>query len=214
MLSAPAQALVIERPDDPRSWMEGYLRRENGGPGGSPVATGGRGEQQADGSRRRKTPAPARSWAAPRPPPPSPPSTTETNTTTAGATNAHGERVEADTEAPEEIPDLNSLLLPSGALPIDVERFGVSYSAALLAGWVKQVGCEDGSGRKTAKPWHRHRTWPSLTSRLFACSLSLAACMAPRRADQSMVGGTEGGGRSEHLTLACLKKKRSRDLKP
>lgn len=45
---------------------------------------------------------------------------------------------EADTEDSEEVSDLNALLLPSGALPLDVECFSVSYSRALLAGWVKQ----------------------------------------------------------------------------
>lgn len=51
---------------------------------------------------------------------------------------ARCEQEEADTEAPEDIRDLNALLLPSGALPLDVERFSVSYSTALFAGWVKQ----------------------------------------------------------------------------
>lgn len=45
---------------------------------------------------------------------------------------------EADTEAPEDVRDLNALLLPSGTLPLDVERFSVSYSTALFTGWVKQ----------------------------------------------------------------------------
>lgn len=45
---------------------------------------------------------------------------------------------EADSEDPEDLPNLNALLLPSGSFPLDVERFSVSYSKALLAGWVKQ----------------------------------------------------------------------------
>lgn len=48
------------------------------------------------------------------------------------------EQEEADTEAPEDVRDLNALLLPSGTLPLDVECFSVSYSTALFAGWVKQ----------------------------------------------------------------------------
>lgn len=45
---------------------------------------------------------------------------------------------EADTADPENIADLNSLLLPAGRLPLDVDHFGMSYSRALLDGWVKQ----------------------------------------------------------------------------
>lgn len=43
-----------------------------------------------------------------------------------------------DTEDPEDVSDLSTLLLPEGTFPTDVERFSVSYSRALLAGWVKQ----------------------------------------------------------------------------
>ncbi|CAN0385312.1 unnamed protein product, partial [Ectocarpus sp. 12 AP-2014] len=134
-LLAPGQAMVIERPDNPRAWVAEYIGRDEG--------TGSRRDRKdrTDVARRGKRPQDTANsgWDTPRVPLP---------TTTAAATggsaakavnvNAYGERVEADTEEPEDVSDLNTLLLPSGALPLDVERFSVSYSRALLKGWVKQ----------------------------------------------------------------------------
>lgn len=127
--------MVIERPDNPRAWVAEYIGRDEG------TASGGDRKDRRGITRGGKRPQNTANsgWDTPRAPLP---------TTTAAATggsaatavdvNAYGERVEADTEEPEEVSDLNTLLLPSGALPLDVERFSVSYSRALLAGWVKQ----------------------------------------------------------------------------
>ncbi|CAM9555363.1 unnamed protein product, partial [Hapterophycus canaliculatus] len=120
--------MVIERPDDPRAWIADYMmERDEGSAGNSRPA----GRDQVHESRR--TPPPHSNtngscWASPRQPPP--------NAT--DSRPASEEMVEADTEQPEEISNLNALLLPSGILPLDVERFSVSYSRALLEGWVRQ----------------------------------------------------------------------------
>lgn len=126
---------MIERPDNPRAWVAEYIGRDEGTESGS-----GRNDR-TDGTRQGEQPYNTANSDRDTPRAPLP-------TTTAAATggcaatavdvNAYGERVEADTEEPEEVSDLNTLLLPSGALPLDVERFSVSYSRALLAGWVKQ----------------------------------------------------------------------------
>ncbi|CAM9576640.1 unnamed protein product, partial [Choristocarpus tenellus] len=46
--------------------------------------------------------------------------------------------METDTTEDEDVVDLNALLLPGGILPVDVDRFSLSYSKALFGGWVKQ----------------------------------------------------------------------------
>lgn len=139
---APVQALVIERPDSPRAWIADYMDRGRGRDGGIGDTGGGNAARKSAGGDRaheswpetRPNSSNSSSWAAPRPPS----STTTDATATAVGAAPHGETVEADTEDPEDTPDLNALLLPSGALPLDAERFSVSYSTALLAGWVKQ----------------------------------------------------------------------------
>eukprot|EP00232_Nephroselmis_pyriformis_P007127 CAMPEP_0182893036 /NCGR_PEP_ID=MMETSP0034_2-20130328/24236_1 /TAXON_ID=156128 /ORGANISM="Nephroselmis pyriformis, Strain CCMP717" /LENGTH=132 /DNA_ID=CAMNT_0025026755 /DNA_START=182 /DNA_END=576 /DNA_ORIENTATION=- len=47
---------------------------------------------------------------------------------------------EADNDLPEDLTEdaLALLLLPSGKLPLNVERFGLVYSKVALQGWVKQ----------------------------------------------------------------------------
>ena len=127
----------MERPDSPRAWIADYMdqgRDRDAHAGGNAGSAGGCGGR-ADESRasKRLNSSTNHSRAAPRPPTP----ITSDNPATGDATS-EVEAIEADTEDPEDIPDLNALLLPSGALPLDVERFSVSYSAALLAGWVKQ----------------------------------------------------------------------------
>ncbi|CAM9490304.1 unnamed protein product, partial [Ectocarpus sp. 13 AM-2016] len=134
-LSKMVEAMIIERPDNPRAWVAEYSGRDEGTRSGSDRKD--RAHVPPRGKRHQHTTN--SSWDTPRAPPP---------TTTAAATGgsaakavnviAYGERVEADTEEPEDVSDLNTLLLPSGTLPLDVERFSVSYSRALLKGWVKQ----------------------------------------------------------------------------
>eukprot|EP00752_Nemacystus_decipiens_P001290 g1283.t1 len=122
LVSKMIEAIVIERPDNPRAWIADYMDQSRGAdadPGGN---AGSSGAGRADESRTGKRP----------------PMSTTGDTPATGETTSHGEPIEADTEDPEDVPDLNALLLPSGALPLDVERFSVSYSAAVLAGWVKQ----------------------------------------------------------------------------
>ncbi|CAM9544318.1 unnamed protein product [Scytosiphon promiscuus] len=119
--------MVIERPDNPRPWIADYVQRGGGSEGISKRT----GTDRAQENRRITPPQSNTSgfcWATSRPPP----------LTAADTTPASGDSVEADTEDSEEISDLSALLLPSGALPVDVERFSVSYSKALLEGWVKQ----------------------------------------------------------------------------
>lgn len=117
--------MVIERPDNPRAWIADYVERDEGSESNPTRTETGRAPEN-----RRVTPPdhnPNTScWAASRPQAPTAADTTSRDS------------VEADTEDPEEISDLNAMLLPSGALPLDVERFSVSYSRALLEGWVKQ----------------------------------------------------------------------------
>ncbi|CBN76549.1 conserved unknown protein [Ectocarpus siliculosus] len=129
------EAMVIERPDNPRAWVAEYIGRDEG------TGSGSDRKDRTDVTRRGKRPQNTANsgWDTPRAPLPN---TTAAATGGSAATavdvNAYGERVEADTEEPEDVSDLNTLLLPSGALPLDVERFSVSYSRALLTGWVKQ----------------------------------------------------------------------------
>ncbi|CAM9664271.1 unnamed protein product, partial [Ectocarpus sp. 8 AP-2014] len=134
-LSKMVEAMVIERPDNPPAWVAEYIDRDEG------TGSGSDRKGRTDVTRRGKRPQNTANsgWNTPRA---SLPTTTAAATGDSAATavdvNAYGERVEADTEEPEDVSDLNTLLLPSGALHLDVERFSVSYSGALLTGWVKQ----------------------------------------------------------------------------
>lgn len=121
--------MVIERPDDPRAWIADYVEQDRDSRGDSKRA----GRDLAQENSRNTSPQSSTTnrscWASSRQP----------TTAAADTIPASGDTVvEADTEESEEISDLDALLLPSGALPLDVERFSVSYSRALLEGWVKQ----------------------------------------------------------------------------